>query len=59
MSVCKHKKIVLIGGGDPDYSTGESLRKIVCGQCGCSMTRKDDPNSYEYIYVEASNNGME
>jgi hypothetical protein len=53
MSVCKHKKIVLIGGGNPDYSTGESLKKIVCGQCGCSMTRKIDPRfPSEYIYVQ-------
>jgi hypothetical protein len=57
--MCKHKKIVLIGGGNPDYSTGESLKKIVCGQCGCSMTRKHDLDSYEYIYVEVNRNGMD
>jgi transcription elongation factor Elf1 len=59
MSVCKHKKIVLIGGGNIDYSTGDSLKKIICGQCGCSMTRKIDPSfSSEYIYVEVSDNDL-
>jgi transcription elongation factor Elf1 len=46
MSVCKHKKIVLIASGD-------SIQKIICEQCGCSMTRKIDPSfPSEYMYVQ-------
>jgi hypothetical protein len=48
MSNCKHKRILLVGGRD-----GESLRAIKCEQCGCSMTRRPDPNfPTEYVYIE-------
>jgi hypothetical protein len=52
---CKHKKIVLIGGGHPDYHTDSKLKRIVCGECGCNMTRKIDPeHPTEYIYLESN-----
>jgi hypothetical protein len=58
INMCKHKKILLFGG-NPDYPTDTTLKRIVCGQCGCSMTRKIDPSfSSEYIYVEVSNNDL-
>jgi hypothetical protein len=48
MSNCKHKRILLVGGRD-----GESLKAIKCEQCGCSMTRRPDPNfPTEYMYIE-------
>ena len=51
---CKHKKIVLIGG-NPNYNTDSELKRIVCGECGCNITRKIDPNfPTEYIYSESS-----